>query len=1087
MLNFRLFRLIFPVVLLSMSFPALAGGVLTPGGGFNSWDLYAFGNGVVIANALSSISAMVAMPGYTGLLDLLGMISIISLAVMAGFDPGKHAIRFLTYVFVSFLVIWSMTGTGGSGGLTASVNIDDMVTQQVYNVNNVPAAIAVPAAVVSDIGQWLTQAMEQNFSYGNTTLAISDGGEFNMAASLTSDLTKIQIGNAGIASSINNYMQDCVVPALANGAIYAGDLMTSTNLWGTLANASSNALLTTYSGPAANSMSQVVTCANAYTDITSDLSAYLPELQSEAAGAWGNTGVGSILAQQVTDATSWLSSGNISNGGATQVEQSAVLNQLSNAFSNMAAITNNNAMVTALALAQAKQSQLSGWVAGSQVFQQMMGYVYAVLQVFIFGITPIILVALLIPGLGAGILKNFGQVLIWLALWNPMFAVVSFIMNSYAQADLSPLLQVNTAGAGGSGWGFTAANIGAISTAAGTMVAAGGFLGTMVPLIAWGLVKGQLAFTEFVTHGIGTSFANSAATEMATGNVSLGNQSMDLTNMNKFNSVHQSSVGYDSAQSFFGDGAGMENFNFGGSQASINGGKLNPTHSVQTGLTAQEKQANVDSASSALALSKQAAQQQTTTLGTEAAQMAAKALGAVDTWNKQAEAARSTDHKDQTSTDTALAHKFSVDRANAAQLGLGLKAATGELASAQKEEAAAKAGSVEERTAAAKAAKASRLIGALAPQLDAALKSTLNDSDAFSSTQTGDHKLTNGNGIASKSNASAGDGASNTFTDQDSAAIKQATAAITSQAETASQTWQDVESHSTELSVASSATVGDSVTVTGSATGEQALATLAAVGHQLTGAEVAGKASQAIHANQIAVGADANNPEYMTRKQLADQNTRLDATAKHTYDGTKAKDTQEHAAIGASVANAYDANKGNAQKQLHALQSEVHALYNLGKEGDAMTAAAIQSALNKNDKELTGYMNAGSAAAAIAGGVALAYTAASKAYDLKHGEEGAFAKKLASMTDAGREKVMGVLSKAGTAFAKEAGEKGMGMALAEGGVLVAGTVLTGGAGDAIIGLVDVAITTGAVSDAVDAVDAAGKSLYDEYAASQAGK
>lgn len=211
----------------------------------------------------------------------------------------------------------------------------------------------------------------------------------------------------------------------------------------------------------------------------------------------------------------------------------------------MASNANASELMTALSTEQAKQSQKDSWLTGAAIFQSMMGYVYSVLQAFVFAITPIILAALLLPGFGRAILKNFGQILLWLVLWDPLLAIISFIMAGYAQHDIAPAV---TAG------GLTIANISIVSQKTATLTTAAGFLATMVPMIAWGLVKGSIAFTEFISHGVGSSFANSAGQMLATGNAALDNSSMHNRSFSK--ESYSAKMDYGNQGTWFHDGAG---------------------------------------------------------------------------------------------------------------------------------------------------------------------------------------------------------------------------------------------------------------------------------------------------------------------------------------------------------------------------------------------------------------------------------------------------------------------------------------------------------------------------------------------------
>ena len=51
-------------------------------------------------------------------------------------------------------------------------------------------------------------------------------------------------------------------------------------------------------------------------------------------------------------------------------------------------------------LAQGEQEQVSGWATAATIFRQMSGYLYAILQALTLAITPLVIIALFIPGTG---------------------------------------------------------------------------------------------------------------------------------------------------------------------------------------------------------------------------------------------------------------------------------------------------------------------------------------------------------------------------------------------------------------------------------------------------------------------------------------------------------------------------------------------------------------------------------------------------------------------------------------------------------------------------------------------------------------
>ncbi len=238
-----------------------------------------------------------------------------------------------------------------------------------------------------------------------------------------------------------------------------------------------------------------------------------------------------------------------------------------------------------VSIAQAEQAQKTSWFTAARVFDNMMGYVYTTLQAFIFAIVPIVIIALMVPGLGRPIFTNYAQILVWMTLWQPMLTVVNYLITLFGQG------QVGTTMALGSG--ISMSNKYAFQTSTNDLMLAAQFLGTSVPLLAWGLVKGSMAFTEFISHGIGSSMAQQAGASASTGNLSMGNMSMDNTSMNKYNTAMSSAVG---AQTTMGYTGSMQSaVDDGGSSHAAYGQQQ--TRVVSTGLSVSQQTSLRDGAS----------------------------------------------------------------------------------------------------------------------------------------------------------------------------------------------------------------------------------------------------------------------------------------------------------------------------------------------------------------------------------------------------------------------------------------------------------------------------------------------------------
>lgn len=551
--------------------------------GKDAWDLYVHGNGEAIAQILTAVKLMIAPDEGGGafryLLLFLAIAGFIVLAVRAGFDPGKNFLKMFGFIFMIWLVMYGTTGA------RAHVHIYDRMSGYSNVITGVPALVAIPASIVSQTGEWLTRQIEQNFAIPGA-LKMSEGGQYNLFSKVLSDMNQFVISDQDLSRSLKAYVSDCVVPAMALGRVSAQDLYRSAVLVDTLEKAALNAILTRYYAPRIGqpepppgtptnpgALGEVMPCVDAFNNIKADLEVYAEALLDATNQQWEASGIMVPFEQVMSEAMAQSAAaggGNpMSRYGRAQgvILQKALAAHLYGDFREAAVRTGNNELMMATSLAQAEQSQKSSWSTAAEIFKNMMGYVYLVLQAFIFAIVPVILIGLMIPGLGGKIFTNYFQILVWLMMWAPMLAIVSFLVTIFGGAQLRGTLGIA---------GLTMENAGVIVESANNLVIAAQFIGTMVPLITWGIVKGAMAFTEFVSHGIGSSFATQAGAQAATGNVSMGNMSMDNVGMNKYSTTMTSAVGQQAVIADYAAGKGLAKHDQGGTSGSAHGQNLTP-------------------------------------------------------------------------------------------------------------------------------------------------------------------------------------------------------------------------------------------------------------------------------------------------------------------------------------------------------------------------------------------------------------------------------------------------------------------------------------------------------------------------------
>ena len=523
------------VAILALLAPAAAWATINPVGA-TAWTLWAFGNGNVLYNLLYAAKGLVASSGYLALVGFLAMLGIIATSVMTAHNALESR-RLLVTILATFAFL--------TIGLreTANVMVDDPVTGYINTVANVPSLVAIPPAVISAAGQRMTQLLEQFYSLPGD-LTLTGGAGFDLANSLVNAEAQVQVTSPYLRSTIASFAQNCIMPALASGQLNAGQLATSTALWsvdgqtGTLASVAQSPATPVFTGSTpygelipcgpggytsgdptvTSSQYPSVSGTDAYDYISQYFQAASPDWLANSASTYSGTSAYSWLGTTLTSAEQWDFGTALTQSTGETIAQAAAVNMMQPAMLSAAVASGSSPLVTSLAVAQGQQSQISSWATAAALFRDLSGYIFSVLQAFILAIAPIILVIAVLPGAGKRVLMSYGQVLVWLALWEPTMSLINFIIALYAQGNLGPTM--------GSSGGFSMMNQGVITQMTSNMELAAGFLASTVPLITWGLVKGGIAFTDFVVGAVGSSFATTAGAMAATGNVSLGNVSM---------------------------------------------------------------------------------------------------------------------------------------------------------------------------------------------------------------------------------------------------------------------------------------------------------------------------------------------------------------------------------------------------------------------------------------------------------------------------------------------------------------------------------------------------------------------------------
>lgn len=501
----------------SFSGAALAEVTIKPVNG-DAWQINVFGNGEVMYNIMNALALIANTKVYSSLLLIVALIGFMIMVLKSSLDP-KNMPKILGYVFAAYFVSYFMVQ------VRAPVMVHDEVSNYTQIIENVPSIVALPSSLISQAGFQITNLVESSFSTPGTLQL--GAGAFDLGNSLLRATTQARILDPELRQNMDKYIQACALPLLASGQVNSYEVLKSNDLWSELRNDNKGMTVRMQErDDQGNPSSSLVQCPTAYDAITATLlsDATISRIYSST-GALGIDGNINVVGDAVGSVFKWMSGDSLEYGGGMYARQAAAISLMKGSFSSMAAQTNNNALMSGLNMEQSLHAQRTSWYTAAVFFKEMIGYIYSVLQVFVFALVPVLMVAALIPGFGGAMLKNYAQVLIWLILWQPLLAIVNFISASFSQQGLSDMLS--------SGGGLTLENTIAVTEQSINFSTAAGFMATLVPMISWGLVKGSMAFTEFISAGLGSSFASSAAGAIASNKYSDGSVSMDTASMNQ--------------------------------------------------------------------------------------------------------------------------------------------------------------------------------------------------------------------------------------------------------------------------------------------------------------------------------------------------------------------------------------------------------------------------------------------------------------------------------------------------------------------------------------------------------------------------
>lgn len=466
-------------------------------------EIYAIAGGDWLRGNLNAIAAFMGTSTWS---TIEKMCIAISVLIVAGNWVKKHNVMDLIgWVFsltlVSMLVVIR----------TPVQIIDYSNVAQVYEVDNVPIGLAIPASLTTRVGNALIQSYEMVFALPDSVTYSKTGMLFgsNLVAKSTDFLSQ----NPQITTLFSDYVQNCVMGDIFLNHKYSfEELLNSPDPY-TLIFANPSPLRGVF-----DKNNQFQTCEEASRDLKSALA-----LDTQTGGkTWnyyvrqlfgGKPNPDLLFSQMIGDSYNYFYSSGQSAGQI--IRQNVTMNALRSGIQSYAARCGDTASLVNMANTSSLEKQrLAQATMGHQALRTL-PLMQTVIMGIMIGMFPIMVMAAMFNMMTLQVLKGYVFALIWLQTWPLLFAILNSAMAYYAKQNgvpvvLSELSQVQLKNSD-------------IATTAG-------YIAVMIPPLSWGIVKSMgAAFSSAYSHfsSSGLSATSQAASGVVDGNYSFANMQME--------------------------------------------------------------------------------------------------------------------------------------------------------------------------------------------------------------------------------------------------------------------------------------------------------------------------------------------------------------------------------------------------------------------------------------------------------------------------------------------------------------------------------------------------------------------------------
>jgi conjugal transfer mating pair stabilization protein TraG len=480
-------------------------------------EIFTVGGGDYLVNALNAVAAWTGDGGYKSLLQVVMVMGLAFATLTVAFNADWRA--WLNW-FLGATLIYSCLMVP-----RLDVKVTDRIDPGLApaTVASVPLGLALMASFTSQVGDYLVRSSEVVFGLPGD-LDYSRNGMIYGARLL--DATKgLRISDPEFAANLDEHFRQCVFYDVLLGRTGMKTLADAPDIWSAIGPGSQARAQKFLTRDQTGSVtSTIVTCREAYTNLNQQWAGLVDDmgtvfgrqLYPKETAALGKA----KLFANLPVAYQYLTG--VSSSAAAIFKQVLTINAMGAAMHSMSGSSGASSVdVYAQTRADIQTERTYGSIA--QNAMKWVPLLNIVLTILFYSLFPVLFPLFLLPKTGHVALKGYVTGFFYLAAWGPLFVILHMILMWKGAADVSAA--TGTAG-------LTLATFNGMSEVNSDIGLLAGYLIASVPFLAGGVAKGAMAISHHATSYLNPSqnAAEEAAREASTGNVGIGNSSIETSN-----------------------------------------------------------------------------------------------------------------------------------------------------------------------------------------------------------------------------------------------------------------------------------------------------------------------------------------------------------------------------------------------------------------------------------------------------------------------------------------------------------------------------------------------------------------------------